>query len=121
MDKSTNKSVRRARRKIGIRKRVSGTAERPRLAVFKSLNHMYAQVIDDLKGHTIVAASTSDTDLKLDKKTGNAAAAAKVGELLAKRAKEKGITDVAFDRGGFRFHGRVKALAEGARKAGLKF
>ncbi|MEZ6233339.1 MAG: 50S ribosomal protein L18 [Phycisphaerales bacterium] len=122
MDKSSGKRVRRARRRIGIRKRIAGTHERPRLAVYRSLNHMYVQVIDDLDGRTIAAASTRDKDLGLgEAKTGNAAAAAAVGTKLAERAKAAGVTKVVFDRGGFRFHGRIKALAEAARKAGLEF
>ena len=101
---------------------MSGTADRPRLCVFRSLNHIYAQVIDDSQGNTLVAASTLDAEIKKDtkekKKTGRAEL---VGTLLAKRAVEKGISQVAFDRGGFKYHGRVKALAEAARKGGLKF
>ncbi len=120
MDTAKHKQVRRARRHIGIRKKVEGTGSRPRLCVYKSLAHMYAQVIDDLKGGTIAQASTMDKDLKLPK-TGNAQAAAAVGELLAKRAIAKGVSAVAFDRAGFKYHGRVKALADAARKAGLKF
>lgn len=120
MDRNAAKNARRSRRRIGIRKRVQGTPQRPRLAVYKSLHHMYAQVIDDLAGRTLVAASTLDEDIKLDKKS-NAKAAAAVGDLLAKRAAKAGIADVVFDRGGFRFHGRVKALADAARKSGLKF
>lgn len=120
MDKQADKAIRRLRRKGGIRKRVSGTPDRPRLAIFKSLNHMYAQVIDDLAGHTLASASTRDAELKLQK-TGNSNAAAEVGKLLAQRAKSKGVEEVAFDRSGFKFHGRVKALADGARKGGLKF
>jgi len=120
MDKNVGKATRRSRRRIGIRKRISGTAQRPRLAIYKSLNHMYAQIINDLEGTTLVAASTSAKGLGLAK-TGNSAAAAKVGEALAEKAKAKGISEVVFDRGGFKFHGRVKALADAARKAGLKF
>ena len=120
MDRNAQKTLRRSRRRIGIRKRISGTGECPRMAIYKSLNHMYAQLINDLEGRTIAAASTKDETLKLAK-TGNSAAATAVGKLLAERAKEKGIKAVVFDRGGFRFHGRVKALADGARKGGLKF
>jgi large subunit ribosomal protein L18 len=120
MDKSKHKVVRRTRRHIGIRKRVEGHPSRPRLAVYKSLNHIYAQVIDDLAGRTVAAASSLETELKLEK-TGNSAAAAVVGALLAKRAKEKGVSSVVFDRAGFKFHGRVKALADAARKEGLTF
>jgi len=120
MNKNVGKQLRRSRRRIGLRKRISGTAERPRLAIYKSLNHVYAQVINDLDGKTIVAASTVDKTLKLDK-TGNSAAAAAVGSSLAQKAKAAGIEAVVFDRGGFKFHGRVKALADAARKGGLKF
>ncbi len=120
MDRNSLKTLRRSRRRIGIRKRVVGTAAKPRLAVYKSLNHMYAQLINDLDGVTIAAAATNSKELKLDK-TGNSDAAGKVGELLARLATAKGVSEIAFDRGGFKFHGRVKALAEGARKGGLKF
>lgn len=118
MDRQQKKEQRHARRRIGIRKRITGTAERPRLAVYRSLNHVYAQVIDDLAGRTIVSASTRDKDASIEK-TGNAAAA--VGARLAQKAKAKGITKVVFDRGGFRYHGRVKSLADAARKGGLEF
>jgi large subunit ribosomal protein L18 len=105
-----------------IRKRVRGTAERPRLAVFRTLNHIYAQVIDDDRGATIVQASTVDPDLRAAKVPGGTVAAAKsVGELLATRAKAKGLAQVVFDRGGFLYHGRVRALAEAAREGGLEF
>ncbi len=120
MDRNAAKTLRRSRRRIGLRKRISGTNDRPRLSIYKSLNHMYAQIINDLDGKTIASASTVDEDVKLDK-TGNVAAAAKVGELLAKRAGAKGVKAVVFDRGGFKFHGRVKALADAARKGGLDF
>jgi large subunit ribosomal protein L18 len=112
----------RTRRHRRVRQKVSGTADRPRLCIFRSLNHIYAQVIDDSRGHTLVNASTLDTEIAGDakgkKKTGKAEM---VGALLAKRAIDKGISQVAFDRGGSRYHGRVKALAEAARKGGLKF
>lgn len=123
MDKASGKQVRRARRRIGIRKRIQGTHERPRMAVYKSLNHMYVQVIDDLDGKTLASASTRDKDLgsAAGGKTGNVAAAAAVGSKLAERAKAAGVKKVVFDRGGFRFHGRIKALADAARKAGLEF
>lgn len=120
MNKQVNKQVRRSRRRIAIRKRISGTTERPRLSIYKSLNHIYAQIIDDLSGRTLVAASTADKALKVEK-TGNAKAAEAVGTLLAERAKGKGLSAVVFDRSGFRFHGRVKALADAARMGGLKF
>lgn len=99
-----------------------GTKERPRLSVYRSLNHMYAQIIDDVEGHTLVQASTLDPELRSKlEKTGNVAAAKEVGRLLAARAKEAGISQVVFDRGGNLYHGRVAALAEGAREGGLIF
>jgi large subunit ribosomal protein L18 len=112
----------RQRRHERVRKQVKGTASRPRLCVFRSLSHIYAQVIDDKAGCTLAAASDIEKTVAAGrdgkKKTDVATA---VGELLAKRAREKGIEQVVFDRGGYRFHGRVKALAEAARKAGLRF
>lgn len=120
MDKQRDKAIRRERRRTGIRKRIEGMPDRPRLSVYKSLNHMYAQVIDDMRGTTLAAASTVEKDLKAGK-TGNSQAAAAVGSRLAERAKAKGVTKVVFDRSGFRFHGRVKALADAARKGGLQF
>ena len=105
-----------------IRNRFSGTAQRPRLAVFRSNNHMYAQIIDDTAGHTILAASTLEKDVKAElEKTNNVEAAAYLGTVIGKRAIEKGITEVVFDRGGFIYHGKIAALAEAAREAGLKF
>jgi large subunit ribosomal protein L18 len=105
-----------------IRKRLTGSEGRPRLAVFRSNKHIYAQVIDDSKGTTLTAASTLDADAKKDLKAGgNIAAAKAVGKLVAERAKAKGIDVVLFDRGGYLYHGRIKALAEAAREAGLKF
>jgi len=105
-----------------IRKKVAGTPQRPRLAVFRSQSHIYAQVIDDDGGKTLAAASSLDKDLKADHKRGaNLAAAKAVGNLIAARAKEKGIELVVFDRGGFQYHGRIKALADAARAGGLKF
>jgi large subunit ribosomal protein L18 len=101
-----------------IRRRVHGTPERPRLAVFRSLKHIYAQVIDDVKGHTVVAASSAEEN---GKNGGNVAGAESIGKLVAERAKDKGVKAVVFDRGGYLYHGRVKALAEAARKAGLEF
>ncbi len=121
MDRAKHKVVRRNRRHIGIRKMVDGTPTRPRLSVYKSLNHIYAQIIDDLAGKTLASASSLDKDANLAGKSGNSAAAGAVGALLAQRAKAKGIKLVAFDRGGFKFHGRVKALADAARKEGLSF
>jgi large subunit ribosomal protein L18 len=110
------------RRHARVRASVKGTAARPRLCVFRSLNHIYAQVIDDTAGHTLVAASTLDQEVKgeLDGKN-KSGKSGLVGMMLAKRALAKGITQVAFDRGGFKYHGRVKALADAARKEGLKF
>jgi large subunit ribosomal protein L18 len=102
-----------------IRRRVRGTTERPRLAVFRSLAHIYAQVIDDSQGKTLVAASSVDKTHRTN--GGNLAAAKAIGKALAQRAKEQGITRVVFDRGGYPYHGRVKALAEAARAAGLEF
>ena len=103
-----------------IRKRVQGTAERPRLAVFRSLNHIYAQVIDDRTGRTLAAASTAEKSVEV-KSGGNVEAAKVVGKLVAERAKQAGIGAVVFDRGGFLYHGRVKALADAAREGGLEF
>jgi large subunit ribosomal protein L18 len=119
-DKSKQKRDGRARRHARVRKQVTGTAERPRLAVFRSNRHVVAQVIDDGAGTTIVAASTLEGDLRSGS-TSNAAAAAQVGTLVAERAKAAGIERVVFDRGGFRYHGRVAALADAAREAGLEF
>ena len=105
-----------------LRNRFAGTAERPRLAVFRSNSHMYAQIIDDSVGNTLVAASTLEKDVKAElEKTNDIAAAAKVGEVIAKKALDKGITEVVFDRGGFIYRGKIQALAEAAREAGLKF
>jgi large subunit ribosomal protein L18 len=104
-----------------IRKKMQGTAERPRLNVYRSLNHIYVQVIDDLHGATVVSASSAE-GRKADRKTGgNVAAAKSVGKTIAERAKAKGVTKVVFDRGGYIYHGRVKALADAARAAGLQF
>ena len=102
-----------------IRARVAGTPERPRLAVFRSLNHIYAQVIDDQQGHTLVSAASTEKDVKA--KGGNVDGAKTIGKIVAERAKEKGINRVVFDRGGYLYHGRVKALADAAREAGLEF
>ncbi len=102
-----------------IRKKISGSPERPRLAVFRSVKHIYAQVIDDEAGRTIAAASSNEKGSELD--GGNVAGATQVGRLIAERAKEKGITTVVFDRGGYLYHGRIKALADAAREAGLEF
>ena len=105
-----------------LRNRFSGTAERPRLAVFRSNNHMYAQIIDDTVGNTLVSASTLQKDVKAElEKTNNVEAAAYLGTVIAKKAIEKGITSVVLDRGGFIYHGKIKALADAAREAGLNF
>ncbi len=114
--------IARQRRHIRVRKKVEGSSTRPRLAVFRSLNHIYAQIIDDSKEHTLLSASTLDSEIKgqtagKDKK----GEAELVGSQLAKRALAKGINEVVFDRNGYKYHGRVKALAEAARQAGLKF
>ena len=112
----------RVKKHMRLRNRYSGTAERPRLAVFRSNNHMYAQIIDDTVGNTLVAASTAEKAVKAElEKTNNVEAAAYVGTVIAKRALEKGIKEVVFDRGGFIYHGKVQALADAAREAGLEF
>ena len=112
----------RVKKHTRLRNRYSGTAERPRLAVFRSNNHMYAQIIDDTVGNTLVAASTAEKAVKAElEKTNNVEAAAYVGTVIAKRALEKGIKEVVFDRGGFIYHGKVQALADAAREAGLEF
>lgn len=114
--KNDNRKARHRR----VRQTVYGTPERPRLNIFRSGNHIYAQLIDDIAGHTLVSASTLDKSLSLTS-TCNKEAAKTIGEVVAKRALEKGIEEVVFDRGGYLYHGRVKELAEGARAAGLKF
>lgn len=113
----------RAKRHLRLRKRIIGTSARPRLAVYRSNAHIYAQIIDDSRGHTLVAVSSLDPELrvKLGGRGGNVAAARLVGEKLAAKARERGITRVVFDRGGNLYHGRVAALAEGARAGGLDF
>ncbi len=112
----------RERRRRRVRGKVSGTTQRPRLAVFRSEHHIYAQVIDDTQGRTLAAASSLDGTLKSDVKYGgNIDAAKRVGQLVAERAKEQGVNTVVFDRGGFIYHGRVAALADAAREAGLEF
>ena len=112
----------RAKKHRRLRNRISGTASTPRLAVFRSNNHMYAQIIDDTVGNTLVSASTLQKDVKAElEKTNNVEPAAYLGTVIAKKALEKGITAVVFDRGGFIYQGKVKALAEAAREAGLEF
>ncbi|MBF0117581.1 MAG: 50S ribosomal protein L18 [Desulfobacterales bacterium] len=112
----------RLNRKNRIRKKVFGTSERPRLTVFRSLKHIYAQIIDDSKGHTIVSASTVEENIKQKvEKEKNIAKAVVIGKLIAQRALEKGVKKVVFDRNGFLYHGRIKAVSDGAREAGLNF
>ena len=119
MVKTVDKKAMRQRRHVRVRGKISGTPECPRLNVFRSNANIYAQIIDDVNGVTLVSANTLEKDF--EGATGNAEAAKKVGAVLAERAKAKGIEQVVFDRGGYIFHGRVAALAEGAREAGLKF
>ena len=115
-----SRNDKRVKRHLRVRKNLIGTPEKPRLCVFRSNKNISAQIIDDVNGNTLVSASTLEKDLK-GENGGNKEAAKKVGELIARRALDKGIENVAFDRGGFLYHGRVKELAEGAREAGLKF
>ena len=121
--KQRGKVARRQRAHRRVRNRVTGTPERPRLAVFKSDKHLYAQLIDDLAGHTLAQASTLDPEVRgrLDGGTGNIAAAKAVGTVVAERARAKGVAKVVFDRGGYIYHGKVKAIAEAAREQGLEF
>ena len=121
VNKESRQKVR-VKKHVKLRNRFSGTAERPRLAVFRSNNHMYAQIIDDTVGNTLVAASTLEKAVKAElEKTNNVDAAAYLGTVIAKRALEKGITKVVFDRGGFLYQGKIAALADAAREAGLEF
>jgi large subunit ribosomal protein L18 len=121
VNKESRQNIR-VKKHARLRNRFSGTAERPRLAVFRSNNHMYAQIIDDTVGNTIVAASTLDKDVKAElTKTNNVEAAAYLGKVIAKKALDKGIKEVVFDRGGYIYQGKVAALAEAAREAGLEF
>ncbi|CDO05177.1 50S ribosomal protein L18 [Oceanobacillus picturae] len=115
-----DKNIVRKRRHARVRKNISGTEQRPRLNVYRSNKHIYAQLIDDNNGVTVASASTKDNELKVEA-TGNLDAAVKVGEMIAKRAQDKGYKSVVFDRGGYLYHGRVKALADAAREAGLEF
>ena len=115
----TNRKMERARRHARVRRKISGTAERPRLCVYRSNTNLYVQVIDDVAGNTLVQASTLDKEIKI--KHANKEAAKELGTLIAKRAADKKIKTVVFDRGGYIYHGRVKALAEAAREAGLEF
>jgi large subunit ribosomal protein L18 len=115
-------SAARIRRHRRVRKKIRGSAERPRLCVYRSLTHIYVQVVDDDSGRTLVAASDLDAELRSDGKAGTkTAVAGKVGALIGRRSRETGIERVIFDRGGYKYHGRVKALADAAREAGLKF
>ncbi|MCR1521887.1 50S ribosomal protein L18 [Clostridioides difficile] len=122
MLKKADKNANRLQRHKRVRRKISGTSQRPRLCVFRSANNIYAQIIDDTKRVTLVTASSLEAEVKSAvNHTGNKEAAKKVGELVAKKAVEKGITEVVFDRGGYLYHGRIQELAEGAREAGLKF
>ncbi len=122
MVSKVNKNEVRRNKHRRMRSRLSGTPQKPRLAVFRSNNHMYVQVIDDVAGNTICSASTTQKDIKESlEKTNNVEAAAKLGEVIAKRALDNGIKEVVFDRGGYIYQGKVKALAEAAREAGLQF
>jgi large subunit ribosomal protein L18 len=119
---SSQKNVARKKRQARVRKKVRGVADRPRLSVFRSARHIYAQVIDDTSGSTLISASTLDAKFKANESyTGNVSAAAGVGTLIAEKALEEGITKVVFDRNGFLYHGRIKALADAAREKGLAF
>ena len=122
MVSKVSRSTVRAEKHRRLRRNLNGTAERPRLAVFRSNNHMYAQIIDDTKGVTLVSASTLQKDVKAElEKTNNVAAAAYLGTVIGKKAVEAGIKEVVFDRGGFIYQGKIQALAEAAREAGLEF
>jgi len=119
MNRVLDKQRKRAKRKVHIRKQIAGTAAKPRMTVFRSNSHMYVQVIDDVAGHTLVSASSMEAELRELKNT--VADAAKLGEVIGKRLLEKNIDSVVFDRNGYLFHGIVKSIADGARKAGIKF
>ncbi|BBE30912.1 50S ribosomal protein L18 [Tepiditoga spiralis] len=119
MIKKVDRDAKRRKRHLRIRRKLSGTSERPRLVVFRSEKHMYAQLVDDEAGKVITSASTIDKDVKIEK-TWNVEAAKEIGKLIAEKAKAKGVTKVKFDRGGYQYHGRVKAVAEAAREAGLE-
>lgn len=122
MLKKANKNENRLQRHKRVRRKITGTTQRPRLCIFRSSNNIYAQIIDDTNRVTVISASSLEAEIKdAINHCGNKEAARKVGELVAKRAVEKGITEVVFDRGGYLYHGRVQELAEGAREAGLKF
>ena len=122
MANRSTRYISRQKRKKRIRKNIAGTHERPRMSVFRSASHIYAQIINDIDGKTLVAASTVEGEFSTTgKKGGNREAATIIGKMIAKRALDKGITQVVFDRNGFLYHGRVKALSDGAREAGLQF
>ncbi len=121
MNKNKLKAERRIKRHKRVRSKLVGTPSKPRLAVYKSLKHIHVQIIDDLAGRTLAAASSVEAEGTVEGKTGNSKSAAAVGKLIADRAKKAGIGEVSFDRGGFKYHGRVKALGDSARKEGLKF
>ena len=122
MPRARNGKARRIARHARVRRKVFGTAERPRLSVFRSLHHIYAQVIDDTRGETLAAASSLESELRSNGGgQGKSEVSRRVGELVAERAKQNGIDSVVFDRGGYKYHGRVKALAEAAREGGLVF
>ncbi|NLY90998.1 MAG: 50S ribosomal protein L18 [Firmicutes bacterium] len=123
MFKRANRNEARVRRHIRLRKKLAGTSDRPRLSVYKSLHHIYAQIIDDVQGKTLLSASTVDPEIRsqVDGYGGNVESAKLVGKLIAERAQAKGIKQVVFDRGGYDYHGRVAALAEAARENGLEF
>src|SRR5690348_13671624 len=122
MSAPKSRNALRIRRHARVRRRVNGAAERPRLSIFRSLHHVYAQLIDDATGRTIAAASTREKAVAEGlESNASAAAAERVGKVIAERAKEKGISSVVFDRGGYKYHGRIKALADAARGAGLEF
>jgi large subunit ribosomal protein L18 len=122
MNKQPDRQAARVRRHVRLRTKLEGGPQRPRLAIFRSLHHVYAQIIDDASGRTLAAASTTDADLRKSVKSHSGAeGAAAVGKSIAERARQAGIENVVFDRGGFPYHGRVKALADAARSGGLKF
>ncbi|HXX37421.1 MAG TPA: 50S ribosomal protein L18 [bacterium] len=122
MIKRRDRNEARQRRHLRIRRVISGTADRPRLSVFRSLAHMHVQLVDDSAGRTVAAASTLDSEIRSQAKGGSKSDASKlVGQLIAKRARERGVRQVVFDRGGYQYHGRVRAVAEGAREGGLEF
>jgi len=121
MIKKPSRSIARKKRQLRIRNKISGTMSMPRLSVFRSNKHMYAQIIDDVAGHTLVAASTKESELANLEKTSDVAAATAVGQLIGKKALALGIKKVVFDRSGYIYHGKVKALADAAREAGLEF